>query len=121
MQRICLSFGIIYSSIINWGAEVNLFRLPNFVSMKSSFTYRQGTIEDVNQLKELGIVSYTEFGNALTDENWATLNNFLNRPDTWTQLVSNARCFICEENNRMIGMAFLMPSGNPTKIYQADW
>ena len=37
--------------------------------MKSSFTYRQGRIEDVNQLRGLGIVSYTEFGNVLTDEN----------------------------------------------------
>lgn len=89
--------------------------------MQSTFTYRQGTMTEVDRLKELGIISYNQFSEVLTKENWATLNKFLNNADTWIQLVNKAHCFICEDNEEIIGMAFLMHSGNPTKIYQADW
>lgn len=89
--------------------------------MGNNFTYRQGTIKDVLQLKELGIASYGQFAKILAKENWDTLNNFLNNADTWIQLINKAHCFICEDKEELIGMAFLIPSGNPTKIYQADW
>lgn len=89
--------------------------------MESNFTYRQGTKEDLKQLKELGIASYSQFAKVLTKDNWATLNKFLNSADTWIQLINKTHCFICEDKRELIGMAFLIPSGNPTKIYQADW
>jgi ribosomal protein S18 acetylase RimI-like enzyme len=39
----------------------------------------------------------------------------------WTQLVNNSAIFVCADNDQLIGMAYLVPSGNPTHIYPADW
>jgi ribosomal protein S18 acetylase RimI-like enzyme len=34
--------------------------------------------------------------------------------------VHNCHSFVCEENGQLLGMAYLVPGGNPTKVYTAD-
>ena len=40
--------------------------------------------------------------------------------DNFPFIVKNCYGFVCEEDDRLLGMAFLVPSGNPTKIYSED-
>lgn len=40
---------------------------------------------------------------------------------TWDELFARAYCAVCEGGDQLVGMAFLLPSGNPTRIYPADW
>ena len=35
-------------------------------------------------------------------------------------MINNSYGFVCEEDDRFLGMAFLVPSGNPTKIYSKE-
>jgi hypothetical protein len=42
------------------------------------FSFREGTLHDKEQLKQLGIRSYGAFVTVLEPEHWAKLNGFLN-------------------------------------------
>lgn len=84
--------------------------------------YREGTHEDLLQLMELAIVSWSPFQTELTEENWASLSKVLNNIETFRNLLDTATCIVCEtKNEKIIGMAYLVPNGNPTDIYDASW
>ena len=40
---------------------------------------------------------------------------------TYKNLISMSTVFTCKMGNEMVGMAFFVPHGNPTEIYDADW
>jgi ribosomal protein S18 acetylase RimI-like enzyme len=82
--------------------------------------YRTADPKDVTALQELGLASYGRLKNVLTPENWIKMEFVLSSDETFPVLVSSCFPFVCEENARLLGMAFLVPSGNPTKIYSAD-
>lgn len=83
--------------------------------------YREGAIRDAGQLKKLALVSYGQFQNALGKENWEKLRAHLTKEDLFPGLLNTSNCFVCENANEIIGMAFLVPKGNPTEIFEADW
>jgi len=82
--------------------------------------YRKAELKDVPALVELGLASYGRLKNNLTPGNWKKMESVLTSDQTFPVLVSSCHSFVCEENSKLIGMAFLVPSGNPTKIYSAD-
>jgi ribosomal protein S18 acetylase RimI-like enzyme len=84
--------------------------------------FRKGNNTDLEKLRELGLKSWIQFKTDLTDDNWNSLFNTINNIDTYADLLSNSACFICEsEANDVIGMAFIVPNGNPTDIYDEKW
>lgn len=82
--------------------------------------YRKAELKDVPALRVLGLASYGRLKNALTPENWKKMESVITSDQTFPVLVSTTYSFVYEENSRLSGMAFLVPSGNPTKIYSAD-
>jgi len=89
--------------------------------MQSHLIYREGSASEKQSLQQLGILSYNQFSKILAPEDWATMHRFLHSDKMWDQLVSNSKIFVCEDEGKLIGMAYLVPSGNPTHIYPADW
>jgi ribosomal protein S18 acetylase RimI-like enzyme len=85
------------------------------------FDYRVATHDDKKELQALGLLAYGEFKNILSPENWDKLHSFLTEDKSYSDLLNISRCFICEFDEQIIGMAFLVPKGNPTEIFQADW
>lgn len=84
--------------------------------------YRQGTIDDLKQLRQLALKSWQQFQNDLTPENWQKLRKSLNNEQTYLDLLEKSYCLVCENDNKeIIGMAFLVPKGNPTEIYETNW
>lgn len=83
--------------------------------------YRIATLQDKARLQDLGLNSYGQFKNILTEENWSKLNSFLTNEKSYSDLLSNSKCFVCETNDEIIGMAYIIPKGNPTEIFQTDW
>lgn len=84
--------------------------------------FRRGNKNDVKQLKALGISSWIEFKNDLTHDNWNELHNSLNDFNTYTELLLMSECIVCQDDfGEIIGMAFLVPSGNPNEIYDETW
>lgn len=85
-------------------------------------TYRQGNIDDVEQLRKLALKSWGQFQCDLAPENWQKLFNSLNSKETYLELLEKSYCLVCENaDKKIIGMAFLVPKGNPTEIYDENW
>lgn len=84
--------------------------------------YRQGNTEDMAGLKQLAIKSWQPFQKELTDNHWQSLSGVITNEKTYLDLLDISRCFVCEEdNNVIIGMAFIVPSGNPADIFEKEW
>lgn len=79
---------------------------------------RQGNLQDLKQIKELAIKEWTQFKNVLTPENWEKLYHSLTNDKTYPDLLKQSDSFVYEnDKNEIIAFAFLVPSGNPTDIY----
>lgn len=84
--------------------------------------YRQATTSDVTGLKQLAINAWSPFKKELTDEHWQTLSNNISNQNTYSDLLKMSICFVCENGNaEIIGMAFLVSSGNPTDVFEKEW
>jgi ribosomal protein S18 acetylase RimI-like enzyme len=79
---------------------------------------RQGSLQDLKKIKELAIAEWTQFKNVLTPENWEKLYNTLTNEQNYADLLKQSDSFVYEnDQNEIIAFAFLVPSGNPTDIY----
>lgn len=84
--------------------------------------FRKGNLKDLEHLKDLGIRSWNQYKEKLTPENWESLFKTLNDSNNYSELLNKTECLICENTKRqIIGMAFLVPSGNPDEIYEESW
>ena len=88
---------------------------------KIDLKFREGTLADKEQLKELAISSYSQFEKVLTEENWNKLYENLKAERSYTDILKIAKCFVCEIEDTIIGVAYLVLSGNPTDIFAANW
>ncbi len=102
---------------MKWNKQDHVFDIINPYTV----TYRQATTCDTEQLKDLAVRSWQPFKKELTADNWQKLFATLSNPQTFTHLLRNSHCVVCETNSKIIGMAFLVPSGNATEIYEAGW
>jgi len=84
-------------------------------------TYREGTVNDKDQLKELGILAYGQFGEILTPDNRAKMNSFLNDEEKVVELLNKSKCFVCLDKKKIVGMAYIVPHDNPWDIFKAEW
>jgi ribosomal protein S18 acetylase RimI-like enzyme len=82
--------------------------------------YRPAEEKDLENLTALAIASYGQIKTYLTADNWKKMQAVLAAPDNFPLMIHNSFGFVCEEKGSLLGMAFLVPSGNPTKIYSKD-
>src|SRR6185369_14332369 len=100
-----------------FGSPINPGRktLPaSTIMTKSNLTYRPGTINDVDQLQSLAIIAYGQFQSVLTPDNWTIFNHNLQDKQKYIEVLKIAKCFVCLNNDKIIGAAYIIPSGNPT-------
>jgi ribosomal protein S18 acetylase RimI-like enzyme len=90
------------------------------IIQKKPMLYRAADQNDLGALQALGLASYGRLKNEMTPENWAKMEIVLTSDQTFPVLVRSCHSFIYEEDSRILGMAFLVASGNPTKIYSSD-
>ncbi len=73
-------------------------------------------------MRALAIASWSPFADELTEKHWKSLSSTIHDLKSFKKLEANAKSFVCEDNTGvLVGMAFLVSSGNPTEIYQANW
>jgi len=82
--------------------------------------YRRAVEKDLEALTALALASYGQLKPYLTPANWKKMQGVLTSPDNFPHMINNSFGFVCEEDGRLLGMAFLVPSGNPTKIYSKE-
>lgn len=87
-----------------------------------NITYRKGTINDLDEMIKLAVRSFEQFKLKLTNENWEKLYKNLTDEKTYLELLKKSNSIVCTtDKDKVIGMAFLVPKGNPTDIYDKDW
>lgn len=79
--------------------------------------YRAAQHKDIRALQDLALASYGRLIPELTPDNWIKMQKVLTSDQTFPALIGNSHSFVCEQEGTLSGMAFLIPSGNPTKIY----
>ena len=89
--------------------------------MNKNLEFRSGTIADVKQLKALSLASYGQYAHVLTPENWLKLETALQDEDALLELIKKSHTFVCEHDDKIVGMAFLITSGNQTDIFESEW
>lgn len=90
--------------------------------MQSNIIFRLADAADFAALKKLGIRSWSQFKPQLTKDNWDKLCDNLHNDGTYLELLGKASCIVCEEETGLlIGMAYLVPSGNPTDVFDESW
>lgn len=88
----------------------------------STYNFRKGAFNDTEPLQVLAMDSWSHFRNELTPGNWEQLNATLHNKNTFVHLLETADCIVCTTKDQKIaGMVFLIPSGNPTDIYPENW
>jgi ribosomal protein S18 acetylase RimI-like enzyme len=82
---------------------------------------RNGNINDLAPVKQLGKNTWKQFQKDLTPKNWEKLSSLLSNENLYKNLLENSISFVCEnETGEIIGMSFLVTSGNPTEIYNEE-
>lgn len=87
----------------------------------SEYHYRTGQRSDVERLRLLGLLSYGQYKNVLSPEGWQKMASSCGNAETYENLLDIARCFVCEFENKIVGMAYLIPSGNPVAFFEKEW
>ena len=86
-----------------------------------SYSLREATLADIPQLKELGLAAYGQYAETLGPEHWALMQQNLSNEVMFSDLLNKSTCFVTSHEGNIVGMAFLLPSGNPIDVYEADW
>jgi len=89
--------------------------------MNNEFIFREAQPDDIPQLIQLGLVSYGQYASELTSENLEKLKTSISNIDTWKSILKTSKSVVCVYKNELIGMAFLIPSGNPWDIFKTEW
>jgi ribosomal protein S18 acetylase RimI-like enzyme len=91
------------------------------IVMKNDLKCRDANNNDIEALKHLGLISYGAYAPFLTPDNLEKLKNNVGSSQTWTDILKVAKSFVCVDGEKIIGMAFFIPSGNPWDIFQKEW
>lgn len=84
--------------------------------------YRTAHLNDLDQLKALGISAWSPFKKELKAEHWDNLDQTISSLETYANLLKISDCIVCEtEDKAIVGMAFLVPNGHPDEIYDSQW
>jgi ribosomal protein S18 acetylase RimI-like enzyme len=89
--------------------------------MNNPFTYRNATEQDIPQIIDLGLISYGQYKTHMTEENMQKMMKSISDADNWKDILSKSKGFLCVKDEKIIGMAFLISSGNPWDIFPAEW
>jgi ribosomal protein S18 acetylase RimI-like enzyme len=85
-----------------------------------SLLYRSVEEKDLEALQALALASYSRLIKYITPANWTKMQGVIMSEDKFPHLIKKCFGFVCEDHGRLLGTAFLVPSGNPTKIYSKE-
>ncbi|MFD2568995.1 GNAT family N-acetyltransferase [Spirosoma soli] len=83
--------------------------------------YRRAIITDAPNIVRLTLRAYHDYQAVLAPADWARMETNLANESLFVELLNKAVAFICEIDNQPAGVIFLIPKGNPTTIFPADW
>jgi ribosomal protein S18 acetylase RimI-like enzyme len=89
--------------------------------MEQNYSYRHATLADKKQLIALALISYGQYATELEAEHLERMNRNISNDENWTAVLTVSKSVVCLDGDKIIGMAFLIPHGNPWDIFKAEW
>ncbi len=83
--------------------------------------YRQANASDTPNIIRITVNAYRDYEAVLAPADWARMEFNLANESLFIDLLGKAATFVCEIDSQLTGVIFLMPKGNPTTIFPADW
>ena len=73
------------------------------------------------ELMELGGIAFGQHSHKMSADNAAKMQAGIANEKMWAGMIEIAKVFVCKNNEAVVGMAFLIPKGNPWDIFKAEW
>ncbi len=89
--------------------------------MIPKLTYTTADLNDLLELQKLGIISYSEYQEDLSEDNWRKLHYILHDNQSWKELITKSTVIVCKKDNVIVGAVYFFSNGNPTDLYQNRW
>jgi len=89
--------------------------------MEHNLVYSIANDDDLPQLQKLDELAYSQYLPVLDEEGRSKLLDNITKQSTYRELMNISTVFICSTGNMIVGMAFYVPAGNPTDIYETGW
>lgn len=83
--------------------------------------YRTANASDAPNIVQLTVSAYHDYKAVLAPADWSKMQTNLANERLYVDLLAKAAAFVCEWDNQLAGAIFLVPKGNPTTIFPADW
>lgn len=83
--------------------------------------YRRANPADVSNIVRLTLSAYHDYKAVLSPVDWLKMATNLSNERSFVELLDKATTFVCETDSQLAGVIFLVPNGNPTTIFPADW
>ena len=81
------------------------------------FNFRRGNSTDIAQIKELTWLAYSQYADVISKSTLQEWQTNLSSEKTYADLLKISDCFVCEYESKIIGSIFLIPQGNPSKLF----
>lgn len=85
--------------------------------MKLLFDYQVNADIDIDALQQLAYKAYAVYEQVLDAHHWETLKANLNNLVSLRELRNKSTLLSCTLDGKLVGAAYLVPSGNPTPVY----
>ncbi|MEI6022171.1 MAG: GNAT family N-acetyltransferase [Bacteroidota bacterium] len=89
--------------------------------MLNHYVYREANEADLEQLKQLGFIAFSKHFEQLSEQGRNALETALNDESRYVHLLKHAKCFASTFEDSIIGMAFIIRSGNAFDVFEKDW
>jgi GNAT superfamily N-acetyltransferase len=77
--------------------------------------------EHLPKFRHLAIAAYGVYEEGLGKEEFAKMMDRFQTKEFWEEIFAKAQAIVCEAEGACVGMAFLVPSGNPWRFVKAEW
>jgi ribosomal protein S18 acetylase RimI-like enzyme len=86
-----------------------------------SYLFRTANTNEVQNLQHLAMEAYWPYAPLLSDEGRQKLYTSLSQVSVFENLLQQSTCFVCEHQGNLVGSAYLVSSGHPWDVFEADW
>src|SRR5689334_3441215 len=91
------------------------------IDTQFDFTFHSARPDELQSLMDLGRDAYSEYESVLSAVHWQKMKSNLEDRAQAAELLANSASIVCRHGEELAGVAYLVPSGNPTPLFSADW
>ncbi len=89
--------------------------------MNDEYIFRQRTASDIEELNNLALLAFSDYATVLEPDSWNIMKGKIGDAEWLKALHTTTTCFVCTRGEQIAGAAYLVPHGNPTAMFAAEW